>query len=106
MRYSLWSFICLIDRLIEFAPTVRFSIDASFQVFGKCGAIVTVFSKAFGIEPKAFEKTVTIAPHLPKTWNEASIENLTVGANSINLSIKQMNDHKEYRIHQTQKDWT
>ncbi|RNC89231.1 MAG: glycogen debranching protein [Allomuricauda sp.] len=39
----------------------------------------------FGIQPNAAEKKVSIAPRMPDKWNEASLENVRIGDNTISV---------------------
>ena len=75
------------------------------QAWNIYGVAVPIVNYIFGIRPKACDKEVTIAPRLPVSWKEASLENVKVGNNSITLTISRKNDHTEYRILQTQPDW-
>lgn len=56
----------------------------------------------FGIQPNAAEKEITIAPQMPDKWNEASLENVKVGENSISVYYSNGN----VRVTQTKPDWT
>jgi hypothetical protein len=76
------------------------------QAWNIYGVAVPIIQHFFGIQPKAYEKTISISPHMPERWKEASIENVRVGDNSLSLDILQKDDHKEYRITQTKPDWT
>lgn len=75
------------------------------QAWNIYGVAVPIINHFFGIQPKAFEKTIYISPQMPASWNEASIENVKVGNNFIELDVNQKADHKEYRIQQTEADW-
>ncbi|MEX2233883.1 MAG: glycogen debranching protein [Cyclobacteriaceae bacterium] len=69
------------------------------------GVAVPLVNHFFGIQPKAYEKTVCISPRMPLSWKEASLENVKVGSNALSLTVHQKEDHNEYRIRQTQPDW-
>ena len=76
------------------------------QAWNIYGVAVPIVNHFFGIHPKAYEKTIYISPHLPEAWKDVSIDNVKVGSNSLSLAVSQKPDRKEYRIRQTQKDWT
>ncbi len=76
------------------------------QAWNIYGVAVPIIHYLFGIQPTAFKKSVTISPHLPVSWKNASIENVKVGSNSLSLEIDLNNEFKEYRIQQTLGDWT
>ncbi|MEQ1587714.1 MAG: glycogen debranching protein [Cyclobacteriaceae bacterium] len=76
------------------------------QAWNIYGVAVPIISYFFGIQPKAYQKTIYVSPHMPASWNEASIENVKVGNNSLDLVVSQKEDLKEYRIQQTEAGWT
>jgi hypothetical protein len=91
-------------------PGSMYEVSPDFGMFTQAwniyGVAVPIIQHFFGIQPKAYEKTISISPHMPERWKEASIENVRVGDNSLSLDILQKDDHKEYRITQTKPDWT
>ena len=81
--------------------------------FGMCtqawniyGVAVPIVNYFFGIQPQAFNKSVVISPSMPTTWKDALIENVVVGENNIDISIKAQVDHCELHITQTAPGWT
>ncbi|MBW3544875.1 MAG: glycogen debranching protein, partial [Bacteroidetes bacterium] len=76
------------------------------QAWNIYGAAVPIVQHFFGIRPMAYEKRIALSPGLPAAWKEASLANVKVGDNSLSLSLSQKEDHQEYRIQQTQADWT
>ncbi len=75
------------------------------QAWNIYGVAVPLINYIFGIQPKAFDKSIYLSPQLPVSWKDASIENVKMGANSLSLTINLKNDYKEYRISQTIADW-
>lgn len=78
-------------------------ITQAWNIYGVAVPIIQYF---FGIQPKASDKTIYLSPNLPAEWKDAAIENVKVGDNALTIGISQKTDHKEYRIQQTQQDWT
>jgi hypothetical protein len=76
------------------------------QAWNIYGVAVPIINYFFGIQPKAYEKTIYVSPHMPSSWNEAAIENVKVGSNFISLVVNQKADHIGYRIQQTETAWT
>ena len=76
------------------------------QAWNIYGVAVPIIQHFFGIQPKAYEKTIFLSPHLPELWKEVSLDNVRVGDNALSLVISQKDDHKEYRITQAKNDWT
>jgi len=70
------------------------------------GIVVPLVEHVFGVEPDAVRKTVTFEPHLPKGWEDMSIEDLPVGGNSISFSRKKTQQGIEYRIDSKQSGWS
>ena len=75
------------------------------QAWNIYGVAVPIVSNFFGIRPRAYEKSISISPNLPKHWREVSIKDVKAGDNALSLTILQMDDHKEYHIQQTRDDW-
>lgn len=77
-------------------------ITQAWNIYGVATPIINHF---FGIQPKAYEKSIALSPNLPKHWKDVSIKNVKVGDNQLDFSIAQKADHWEYRLHQTQANW-
>ena len=76
------------------------------QAWNIYGLAVPIINHFFGIQPRAFNKTVVISPSMPSTWKDASIQNVVVGDNHLDISIKVKEDHREIHITQTAPGWT
>lgn len=77
-------------------------VTQAWNIYGVAVPIVNYF---FGIEPEAYKKTVRLSPRLPASWTRASLEKVSVGNNTLSLSIKQEIDYKQYDILQSMPDW-
>lgn len=75
------------------------------QAWNIYGVAVPLVNHFFGIQPRAHEQTIDILPRLPGAWNEALLENVRVGNNSLRLAIYRKDDHLEYHIQQALPDW-
>jgi hypothetical protein len=78
-------------------------ITQAWNIYGVAVPIIQYF---FGIQPKAYEKSIYLSPNLPMEWKDAAIEKVKVGDNAVSISFSQKDDHKEYRIQQTHADWS
>ncbi|MEX0275788.1 MAG: glycogen debranching protein [Flavobacteriaceae bacterium] len=67
---------------------------------------IPIVQQFFGIGPMASQNTITIAPQMPSTWDNVSLENVVVGDNSISIHKKSDAGKTSYHITQTQADWT
>lgn len=76
------------------------------QAWNIYGVAVPIINHFFGIQPRAFNKTVVISPSMPSTWKDASIQNVVVGDNHLDISIKVKENHREIHITQTAPGWT
>jgi glycogen debranching enzyme len=103
-------YISMLSRSFSYAlPGSMYEVSPDFgmmvQAWNCYGVEVPLISHFFGIKPKAYEKSVYIAPRMPSNWKDASIDNVRVGNNSFSLAISQKSDHKEYLISQSQPLW-
>jgi hypothetical protein len=78
-------------------------VTQAWNIYGVAVPIVNYF---FGIQPQAFNKTVVISPSMPSSWKEASIQDVVVGDNHLDISISMKNDHQEIHVTQTAPGWT
>jgi glycogen debranching enzyme len=103
-------YISKLNQSFSYAlPGSMYEVSPDFgmitQAWNIYGVAVPIISYLFGIQPRAYEKSVSISPSLPKHWKDVSIKNVKVGDNALSLTITQKNDHKEYHIQQTHADW-
>jgi hypothetical protein len=77
-------------------------ITQAWNIYGVAVPIINYF---FGIQPRAYEQTISISPNLPASWNDVSIERVKIGDNYLNLAIRKTPEYKEYTIHQTLPLW-
>ena len=76
------------------------------QAWNIYGVAVPIVNYFFGIQPKAYEKSIYVSPRLPTSWKDASIEQVKVGDNLLSLAVSYKSEYKEYHIEQTLSDWT
>lgn len=99
-----------LNRSFSYAlPGSMYEVSPDFgmitQAWNLYGVAVPIVNHFFGIHPKAYEKSISISPNMPKHWKDVSIRNVKVGDNTLSLSIRQERDHQEYLIHQSRADW-
>jgi glycogen debranching enzyme len=75
------------------------------QAWTMYGLALPLVTHVFGIQPHAYQKTMTFAPHLPSGWNDIKISELPVGSNAISFAVKQSKQGREYHITSKQPDW-
>lgn len=75
------------------------------QAWNIYGVAVPIIGSFFGIEPRAMEQSIFLAPQLPDAWPEATLENVKVGNNIINLKLVKGSDYLEYQIKQSEPEW-
>jgi glycogen debranching enzyme len=99
-----------LNQSFSFAlPGSMYEVSPDFGMFTQSWNIysvaVPIVNYFFGIQPKAFEHAVYLSPELPSAWEEASLDNVKVGDNSVSISFHQLADHKEYQILQKKTGW-
>ena len=103
-----------VDRIVQtFGRTLPGSISEMMPDYGcftigwtSYGIVVPLIQHFFGIQPDAVRKTVVFDPHPPSGWEEMSIADLPVGANTISFSRTRTGRGIEYRIDGTESGWT
>jgi glycogen debranching enzyme len=103
-------YIKKLNRSFSYAlPGSMYEVSPDFgmitQAWNIYGVAVPIVQYFFGFQPKAYEKSIYLTPHLPAAWQDASLENVKVGNNYISLAVSMKEDHKEYRLQQLLEDW-
>ena len=70
------------------------------------GIVVPLITDVFGIRPRAEDKTIVFAPHLPAGWEDISIADLPVGTNLVSFSRSRAGKRIVYDIDAKEKGWT
>ncbi len=66
---------------------------------------IPIVQQFFGVKPQAYNKKIVISPRMPSSWDEASLENVTVADNSIDIYYKKVGDKLSLRIEQVDPEW-
>lgn len=82
--------------MYEVSPDYGMLVQA-WNIYALARPVVSYF---FGIQPTAHLEKIRIQPSMPSSWEQASIRQLPVGANSIDITI----DGDQYYIDQ-RRDW-
>lgn len=61
---------------------------------------VPMIKQFFGVNPMAHENKVVIQPLMPSDWNEASLENVVIGGNSISIEYSRTQEGERLKITQ------
>jgi len=70
------------------------------------GIVLPLIQHVFGIQPDAMNKTVVFDPHVPTGWEDMSIEDLPVGANSVSFSRARTGRGIEYGVEAKESGWS
>jgi glycogen debranching enzyme len=70
------------------------------------GIVVPLVQHIFGVQPDAMHKTVVFDPHLPKGWEDMSIEDVAVGTNLVSFARAKTTRGIEYNIEAKQDGWS
>jgi len=87
--------------IYEVSPDYGMMAQA-WNIYSYAVPIVTQF---FGIKPHASAKTITIQPQMPTSWNEASLENVIVGDNKIDVVYKNKDNYLQLSLTQSRENW-
>jgi len=68
------------------------------QAWTAYAAFVPVVQGFFGIRPDAYSKTITVAPCIPKAWENGGIENVRVLDGAVTVQSEMQDGHRHYRI--------
>ncbi|MGA8042959.1 MAG: hypothetical protein WCA37_09165 [Terracidiphilus sp.] len=66
--------------------------STSHQLWSSAMVVTPTLRGLFGITVDALEKTVTVDPHLPATWERATVKNLHIGKEVVTLHFEQSGD--------------
>ncbi|MBX2827167.1 MAG: glycogen debranching protein [Flavobacteriaceae bacterium] len=75
------------------------------QAWNIYGYAVPIVEQFFGIQPNAANKKVFIKPQMPSAWNDASLENITIGDNEVSVYFSKNDGITEVKVIQTKDDW-
>ncbi|MEX0288347.1 MAG: glycogen debranching protein [Flavobacteriaceae bacterium] len=67
---------------------------------------VPIVNQFFGIQPRASEKKVVIAPQMPKAWKNASLEHVMIADNEVSVFYEDGKDGLNIQITQQNPEWT
>ncbi len=68
---------------------------------------VPIVEQFFGIRPMVSDKRIVLKPQMPNAWPEASLNNVLVGENSVDLAYtKDADGLMTFRAEQASSDWT
>ncbi len=75
------------------------------QSWTNYGIDIPLISYIFGIQPDALHHLIIINSTAPKKWDNLDIKNVSVGDNTISLSIKRKGRQVTYTINQSKPEW-
>jgi hypothetical protein len=64
-----------------------------------------IIKQFFGVQPQAGSKLIVIQPQMPSTWNNAKIENVQIGDNSLSMSYQKVSSVLKVDFNQTKSSW-
>jgi hypothetical protein len=87
--------------MYEVSPDFGMMTQA-WNIYGVAVPLVTGF---FGIQPNAPHKTIRLAPTLPSSWDQASIDSVRVGNNVISILLRREGKKLICDVRQTDPAW-
>lgn len=68
---------------------------------------IPVVEQFFGIDPMASRKEIRVAPLMPASWNQASLENVAVASNNVSVEYSRLADGRVHlKATQTDPGWS
>lgn len=76
------------------------------QAWNAFSYAIPIVEQFFGIRPMAAEKHVRVQPQMPTAWDNASLEHVPIGDNSISMEYGYVDRAYHITLEQTKPDWT
>jgi hypothetical protein len=74
------------------APGTMYEVSPDYGMFVQAWNLYSftqpVVAQFFGIHPNAYEKKVSIGVQMPSTWQQASLEDVMVGNNTLSIRFE------------------
>jgi len=70
------------------------------------GYAIPIIQQFFGIQPMASKQLVTIKPQMPKSWDNAALENVEIADNKVSIFYNSSGNEVELKIQQENTNWT
>ncbi|MDB5242073.1 MAG: amylo-alpha,6-glucosidase, partial [Spirosoma sp.] len=77
--------------------------DQAWTIYGLA---VPLVRHVFGLQPDAYNKTITFSPRLPSGWANISLSDLPVGNNLVSFGVKKTGKGLQYHLSSRSADWT
>lgn len=65
-----------------------FGRSTAHQLWSSAMVISPALRGLFGLEWNAPDRTLTVTPHLPPTWNQASLSNVPIGSERVSIDMR------------------
>jgi glycogen debranching enzyme len=97
-------------RAFSFAlPGSMYEVSPDYGMFAQAWTLysysVPIVRQFFGIQPFASQKRVRIQPQMPTTWDDAQLENITVGDNQLKVVYQQKQNIVTLNLEQSKENW-
>lgn len=97
-------------RAFSFAlPGSMYEVSPDYGMFTQAWTLysyaIPLVQQFFGIQPMASKKFIRIQPQMPSTWDNAQLENITVGDNQLKVTYEKTQKTLKLTIEQSQEDW-
>jgi hypothetical protein len=80
------------------------SYASPHQIWSAAMVISPMLRGLFGLEVDALTRTVKLAPHLPYSWNSATIRNVRVGDSTLSFTIRRSTSSIQLETHNSGKE--
>lgn len=98
-------YLSMLQNSFSYAlPGSMYEVSPDFgmmtQAWNIYAVAVPVVEEFFGLKPKAWKNEILIKPSLPSKWNNVSLDNIKVGDNRLDISIKKIDNTLDVKIAQ------
>ena len=76
------------------------------QAWNVYALAVPLVQQFFGVQPAAYDQTVTLQPQMPSDWEQARLRQLPVGNNEIGVIYTRTETGLDLDLTQRRRDWT
>ncbi len=87
--------------MYEVSPDFGMMVQA-WNIYSYAYPIIQQF---FGVQPNAADKTIVIRPQMPDKWEEAALENVAIGDNTISIFYSRKGGALAIRVTQSNPEW-
>lgn len=91
------------------APGTMYEVSPDYGMFVQAWNLYSftqpVVAQFFGVQPNAYKKEVSIGVQMPSAWQQASLEDVLVGENTISINFERVGETQKVSVVSAKPDW-